>query len=43
MSFLAFVLGGFFSFGAPPAEVQREIDYQNCAGSWNPPGCRASL
>jgi hypothetical protein len=43
MSFLAFVLGSFFTFGAPPPEVQQEIAYQNCASSWNPAGCQAAL
>jgi hypothetical protein len=43
MSFLAFVLGSFFTFGAPPPEVQQEIAYQNCASSWDPAGCQAAL
>ncbi len=43
MSFLAFVLGSFFTFGAPPPEVQNEIDYQNCASTFDPAGCRANL
>jgi hypothetical protein len=43
MSFLAFILGSFFTFGPPPAEVQREVAFQNCASSWDPAGCRANL
>ncbi|WCT72781.1 hypothetical protein PQ455_14205 [Sphingomonas naphthae] len=29
--------------GPPPQEVQDEVAYQNCAGTWDPAACQAGL